>query len=314
MTEIIASENRPATDGSQTKPNRGGTAWVVLAAVIWGTVGVAAGLLNRVETTPPMMIAFLRLAFASPFLLSLSWATTRRNPFRLNRREWLCYGVMGLAMASYQITYFFAIPLSSVTLVVVVALCSSPLIVAGLSIPIFKERLTGRLILALGLALVGTTLLALGGGSQEVFKWEYALGAGLALGAGFSYSILAIASKLATQAGPERGPIQPIAVAFTLAAVVLLPVALLTGNFKLELAAGVWLISLYLGLIPTGLAYIIFLRGIAHTSATAAAIITLLEPCIAAGLAWLLLGEGLGLFSLVGSGLLLLSVLILSKR
>ena len=312
ITTSIENDSEAATSRVE-KQAEGGLAWLVMAAMIWGTVGVSSGLLNRIETTPPMMIAFLRLAFSSPFLIGLAWFTTRRNPFRLNRREWRYYGGMGAAMAAYQITYFFAIPLSSVTLVVVIALCSSPLIVAGLSIPIFKERLTGRLVLALGLALSGTTLLALGGGQREVFKWEYALGALLALGAGFSYSVVAILSKLATS-GQERGPVQPIAVAFTLAAIGLLPVALLTGSFKLQMAGGVWLICAYLGLVPTGLAYVIFLKAIARTSATVATITTLLEPCVAAFLAWLLLGEQLTLFSLLGSGLLLLGVFVLSKR
>jgi DME family drug/metabolite transporter len=220
-------------------------------------------------------------------------------------------------MASYQITYFFAIPMSSVTLVVVTALCSAPLIVGGLSVFIFKERITTRLVLAIGLGLVGTVLLAFGGSQGTVFKWEYALGALLALATGFSYAIMVIFSKLASNAATgdrDRGPIQPIAVAFTIAAVVLLPVAIFTGSFRLDLAWGVWGISAYLGLIPTGLAYIIFFRAIAHTSATVASVISMLEPCVAAFLAWLLLGEQLTILSLTGSVLLLASVLILSNR
>jgi drug/metabolite transporter, DME family len=297
-----------------------GLAWLVLAALIWGTVGVSSALINRIETTPPMWIGFLRLAFAAPFLVGLAWLSTGRNPFRLTRREWGYYTGMGLAMACYQITYFLAIPISSVTLVVVIALCSSPLIVALLSIPIFKERLTRRLMAALGLALVGTALLAFGGGKDgEVFKPEYLLGAILALGTGLAYSTLVICSKLAAQAETEpgrtpRGPVQPTAVAFSLGACVMLLVALFTGSVKLEMAPGVWGIAAYLGVIPTGLAYIIFLKGLAKASATAASITTMLEPSVAAFLAWALLGEQLGLASLLGSALLLGSVLLLSKK
>ncbi len=295
----------------------GGIGWLVVAACTWGTVGVSSALLNRVEATPPLMIAFMRLAFAAPFLVALAWLTTRRNPFKLSRREWGYYGVMGLAMACYQVTYFFAIPLSSVTLVVVVALCSSPLIVALLSIPVFGERLSGKLLMALGLGLVGTALLAFGGNENTVFKLEYLIGVLLALFTGLAYSILTIFSKLSTRQSDgqtSRGPIQPIAVAFSLGALLLLPVALLTGSFKLQMAPGVWLIGLYLGLVPTGLAYIIFLKGLQKASATAATITTMLEPSIATFLAWVLLGEHLSLASLVGSVLLLASVLVLSRK
>lgn len=295
-----------------------GLGWLVLAACIWGTVGVSGGLLQRVESTPSLTVGFLRMAFSAPFLLGLAWLTTGRNPLsllRLSQREWVLFGLMGLAMASYQLFYFAAIPLSSVTLVVVVALCSSPLLVALLSIPIFKERLTGRLMLALALALGGTALLAFGGGSNngEFFKLEYLLGAVLALGAGLSYSCFAIFSKLATRES-ERGPVQTVAVAFSLSALILFPAALFSGNLKLNLAPAVWGLTAYLGIVPTALAYIIYLRGLKQASATAATIITLLEPAGAALLAWLLLGESLTLASLGGALLLIGSVALLMKR
>ncbi|HEX2914524.1 MAG TPA: EamA family transporter [Chloroflexia bacterium] len=299
------------------KKGLSGISWLVLASLIWGTVGVSSALINRVESTPPMMIAFMRMAFSAPFLLSLTWLTTGRNPFRLNRREWFYYSVMGLAMAFYQVTYFFAIPMAGVTLVVVTALCSSPILVAFLSIPIFKERLTGGLLLALALALSGTALLAFGGGQGAEIKSGVLLGAGLALLTGLAYSVLAIFSRIAMlhgTKGEQRGPIQPTAVAFSLSALVLLPVTLATGSFRLEMAAGVWLIGLYMGIMPTGVAYIIFMKGITSASATAATITTMLEPAVAAILAWLLLGERLTLASLCGTLLLLGSVLILNKR
>jgi drug/metabolite transporter, DME family len=312
-TGIITAETGGEPESARVA--RGGILWLVLAALIWGTVGVSSALLNRVETTPPLMIAFMRLGFAAPFLLGLAWLTTRRNPFRLTRREWAYFGVMGLAMASYQITYFFAIPLAGVTLVVVVALCSSPLMVALLSIPVFKEKLTNRTILALVLSITGTILLAFSGNSGETARPQFSLGVLLALATGLAYSGFVIFSKLVTRRKEvERGPVQPVAVAFTLAALILLVIALLTGSFKLELAPGVWLIGIYMGLMPTGVAYIIFFKGIARASATAATITTMLEPSVAALLAWLLLQEQLTLASLLGSALLLASVLVLSQK
>ncbi len=312
-TGIITVEN--AGENKPLKRKAGGIGWMVIAALIWGTVGVSSALMNRVETTPPMMIAFLRLGFASPFLLGLTLVTTRRNPFKLSRREWFYFGMMGLAMAIYQVTYFFAIPMAGVTLVVVVALCSSPLMVALLSIPVFKERLTGRTILALVLGMTGTVLLAFGGKGGSSGQSQVALGALLALATGLAYSGLVVFSKLSVRDSKvDRGPAQPVAVAFTLAAIILLVVSLATGSFKLDMAPGVWLIGAYLGLVPTGLAYVIFFKGMARASATAAAIITMLEPAVAAILAWLLLQEQLSPASLVGSALLLASVLVLSKK
>ena len=314
-TGIITAER---AEGGEAVPHRqkgGGLLWMVGAALIWGTVGVSSALMNRIETTPPMMIAFLRLGFASPFLLGLTWITTRRNPFKLSGREWFYYGMMGLAMAIYQVTYFFAIPMAGVTLVVVIALCSSPLMVALISIPVFKEKLTRRTVLALALGITGTVLLAFGGKGGSSGQSQVVLGAVLALATGLAYSGLVVFSKLSVRdAKVDRGPAQPVAVAFTLAAIILLVVSITTGSFKVDMAVGVWLIGAYLGLVPTGLAYVIFFKGMARASATAAAIITMLEPAVAAILARLLLQEQLTPVSLVGSALLLASVLVLSKK
>lgn len=287
---------------------------LVMAAMLWGTVGVTSGSINRIQTTPAFTVGFLRLAFSSPFLLALAVGSRRRNPFRLQRREWLLVSLMGLATATYQLCYFTAIPLASVTLVVVVALCSSPIIVALLSILIFKERLTGRLLIALGLALLGTGLLSFGGSNNgDFFKPEYLLGALLALGAGFAYSSFAVLSKLTTQHS-QLSAVQAMSVAFTLGAIILLPMAFFSGNLQFDLDWKVWASLVYLGVVPTGLAYIIYMTGLRRATATSATITTLLEPAVATFLSWLLLGETLSLLSLAGAILLIGSVALLYSK
>jgi drug/metabolite transporter, DME family len=316
VTELTDKIETSGITGGRTKTSNKGILWLLFACVLWGTVGVSSALLNRVETTPPQTVGFLRLIFSLPLLLGLAWFSLgRRNPLKINARNLpLCLG-MGLAMAGYQLFYFAAIPISSVTLVVVIALCSAPIIVAVLSIPIFKERLTSLIIFSLILGLGGTLLLAFGGnnGSTTNSNANYLLGAILALGAGFSYSALTILSRIAAKRTDSNAS-QFIAIAFTFGAVLLLIAAIATGSLKLDLAPGVWLIAAYLGIVPTGLAYIIFVFALKSVSATVTTIITLLEPAIAALLAWLLLGETITLLTIGGAGLLVASVYLLSRR
>jgi len=66
-----------------------------------------------------------------------------------------------------------------------------------------------------------------------------------------------------------------------------------------------WLLLLHLGLLPTALAYVLFLFAMRHTSATVASIVTLLEPLTSTVLAWALFGEQLGPLGLPGALLLL---------
>jgi DME family drug/metabolite transporter len=70
------------------------------------------------------------------------------------------------------------------------------------------------------------------------------------------------------------------------------------------------MLLLYLGLIPTVLAYVLFLYGIRHTTATVASITTLLEPLTSTLLAWLFFKEQLSVFGLMG-GILLIGAIVL---
>jgi drug/metabolite transporter, DME family len=95
-------------------------------------------------------------------------------------------------------------------------------------------------------------------------------------------------------------------------AVALLPAVLLEGaSFAFSPAA--WALLLYLGIVPSALAYVLFTLGMRTTVATVASLVTLIEPLTAALLAWLLFGEQLGSLALVGAGLLLGAVLLLVR-
>jgi DME family drug/metabolite transporter len=99
-------------------------------------------------------------------------------------------------------------------------------------------------------------------------------------------------------------PLHPITIGFAAGAVFLLPFALATG-FVVHYPPEAWALLLHLGLLPTALAYVLFLAGIRHTTATIASIVTLLEPLVSTALAWWIFGERLGWIGGVGAALLL---------
>src|SRR5262249_1948386 len=84
-----------------------------------------------------------------------------------------------------------------------------------------------------------------------------------------------------------------------------------SGFVPVHTAQG-WLLIAYLGVVPTALAYWLFQAGLRHVSATAASIISMLDPVVAAVLAWVLFGERLAASGIAGAALLILSVGVLS--
>ena len=281
--------------------SRRGLLLIVLAAVLWGTVGIATKAIYGLADTNPLSIGFFRLAIATPALLLACWRTLGRRMFRIAPRDLGLMLLIGAAMALYQVCYFAAIARVGVAIAVLVTLCTAPVIVTLLSAGLLRERLRPHASLALVCALVGTTMLVWVEPGDIGVRHDIVIGVALALGAALGYAILAICSR------PLAGryhPIQPLAIGFAAGAALLFPCALATGLVVSYPLAG-WALLVHLGLIPTALGYVLFFSGMRHITATTASIVTLIEPLTSTALAALLFGERLGPFGLVGAALLL---------
>jgi DME family drug/metabolite transporter len=281
--------------------SRRGLLLIVLAALLWGTVGVATKIIYGLAATNPLSVGFFRLAFSAPVLLVACWQIHGRRMFRITKRDLALMLLIGALMAFYQVCYFASIARVGVAVAVLVTLCTAPVMVALLSVVLLGERLTGAVLLALACALAGTAMLVWVGPDTSEAHRDTLSGVLLALGSALGYTMLTLCSR--ALAGRYH-PLQPLAVGFATGALILLPFALATGFVASYPAAG-WALLLYLGLVPTALAFVLFLAGIRHITATVSSIVTLIEPLTSTVLAWLLFGEQLGPLGLLGAALLL---------
>jgi DME family drug/metabolite transporter len=279
--------------------------FIAIAAISWGTIGIAVSVLYRVARTDALSISFLRLAIAAPVLVLMSRVLAGPFFVRVTRRDLAGMVLMGIAFAGYQVCYFGAIPRIGVALAVLLNICSAPIFIALLAHCFLGERLTMVMIGALVGAVGGTTLLV--AAPNQGAAPASLLGASLAVGAGASYAVVAVCARAVAD---RYHPVQPLAVAFTLGAVLLFPLALRQGLVIQYPPLG-WLLLLHLGLVPTTLGYAVYMWGVRTTPATVAAILTLLEPLVSTLLAVVLLDERLAPTSVLGGLILLGSVLLL---
>lgn len=245
------------------------------------------------------MLGASRLAVAAPLLL----VTSRRE---LDWRHPL-YLPAGLCIAAYQLLYFSAVPRAGVAATALLAICSAPVFVAGLAILFLGERLGRGKAVALALGAAGGILL--GAGSSRPAA-GFAAGVALALGAGLVYSLYLVATKR----GSSRSEAASLAaLTFTAAAVALLPVLALQPAATASLWSRSWPLILYLGAVPTALAYRLFTAGLRRVAASSAAIVGLLEPLTATALGLSLFAERLSPAGWAGAALLLGAVVVLSQ-
>ena len=297
-----------STTPARASAARGGLLLIVLAAILWGTVGVTTRAIFTVADTTALSVAFLRLALAVPVLGLATAALLGRHGFRATPRHLLLMGLIGILLAGYQLLYFGAIQRVGVAIATLVTLCTAPVIVAVLSVALLGERPTRHLVTAAGLAIGGTVLL-ISPADTATLDGEAGLGLLLALGSATGYASLTILSRRIAR---QHHPLTPLTIGFAIGALALLPALLLEGA-PVTYPVVSWGLLLYLGVVPTALAYLLFTIGMRTTVATVASLVTLIEPLTAAGLAWLLFDERLGPLALVGATLLLGAVFLLTR-
>jgi DME family drug/metabolite transporter len=284
-----------------------GLVLIVVAAMTWGTTGATMQLIAAGSPISPLLVGVLRVAIAAPCLWAAAWCAS--GPIRLpGRGDRGRLVLAGLAMASYQVCYFWGVAKTSVAVGALIAICSAPLFITVLAALFLGERIDGPTRGALLAGVTGTVLLAVGPRGPGQLPAGFLSGAGLALGAGLSYAAYAVAVKGAL------GRVPPLAVAaltFSVAAVSLLPVLLAVPPPG---GARAWALLAYLGVVPTAVAYVLYVVGLRSTPVTAAGVLTLAEPLTATLLGVLFFGDRLGAAGAAGAALLLSAVLGLTLR
>jgi len=288
-----------------------GLALVCLAAVTWGTTGSVMALLARDGPPSPLLVGWARMAGAAPCLLL---ATALARPVKPRAVHWpprdiVKAAMLGIAMAAYQLCYFWAVPRTGVALTALLAICSAPIMITAGAAFALKERPARSTLVALLLAVAGTAMVLVGPRISGDTRRDFVAGAAAAIGAGLSYAVYAVTAKGLLQ---RVAPLPLAAVTFTLAALLLSPGLAAAPHAGTQLAAG-WPLHVYLGVVPTAAAYVVFGAGLRRVTATAAGIATLLEPVTAATLGVLVFGERLGSLGWVGAVLLLVALALLTR-
>ncbi|HEX2986964.1 MAG TPA: EamA family transporter [Chloroflexota bacterium] len=290
---------------------RRGLLLILLAGALWGTSGVTTKTLYRLSETTPISVAALRLALGAPVLLALSWRAVGGRYLKVRRSDFGLMLFAGASMGISQACYFSAIPRAGVAAATLVAVCTAPVLVALLSAALLRERLTLVVGGALASALLGTVLLVDVGASQAGSQ-DYALGGILfALGAGLTSALLILTSR---RLAGRCHPLQSIAIIVTVGALLLLAASSLTTGVVLSYPPAGWALLIYLGLVPTALAYGLFFHGMRGATATVASIGALAEPLTSTLLAMLIFGEQLGTLGLLGATLLIGTMLFLYRN
>lgn len=210
--------------------------------------------------------------------------------------NWVIVVVGALGVLAYQPTFFAGTRLNGVAIGTVVALGSAPVFTGILNAVIRRSRPTSRWAIATAIALAGVVLvsgLAGNGSGQQIVP----VGILASLGAGASYAVYAIASKLLLDRGWNTSA--SMGAVFGVAAVFSVPVLLSTPLAWLATPRGALLV-LWLCVVTIVVAYLLFGWGLKRLAPTTVASLTLAEPLVATLLGLIVLRETLSAPAIVG--------------
>lgn len=291
---------------------RPGPALVALGVALWGTVGIAARLLDALpgDAPGPLAVGCWRLGLAAALLAVPAAAGLLGRGLGSARADPGAVLLVGAAMAGYQACFFTAVPLIGVATATLIGLGGGTLLLVLASVLLLGERLDRLTGTALALGLPGVTLVA--GFPTLPAAPGATIGAGLAAAAGGAvcYAGFVLASRRAAR----RVASQSIVVfGFGAGALLLLPAALADAAPLPASAAAGGLLA-FIGLVPTALAYFLYFKGVGATPALVTGLLSLLEPLTATALAWAVLGEALSPPALAGALLLLAALALTMAR
>jgi drug/metabolite transporter (DMT)-like permease len=244
-------------------------------------------LVVKVVRTPPLTFAFYRLWMGSAVMVAVLVLSGRRVSWSVLRRAALSGALFGA-----NICFFFsALRLTSVADVLIVAALQPALtmLVAG---PLFGERVTRHEVLWTVVSLVGVVLVIVGSSGTPVWSLRGDL---LAAGALLAWTVYWLLSKHVRQ---QVKAIEYMAAVTVVAAVVVTPVALLSGQSFALRWQDMWWLLLFVAGAQGGHSLLAWSH--AQVDVSISALLILVEPVLSPVAALIILGEPLPALSIAG--------------
>ena len=288
----------------ETKAPAGAYAGILLAAALWGIIGLWNRRLMAGGFSPTDIVVVRN--FGGMVLLSVIFAIKDRSVFRV-KKEHLKYffGTGVVSVVLFTVCYFSCQKVCSLA-VASILLYTAPSFVVLLSAVLWKEPVTKKKLLALFLTLVGCALVC------GVFSGGLTVTLGgilLGLGAGFFYALYSVFGRYALD---HYSSMTVTVWTFLFAgpgSLVLVPGSKTLGPALSQME--MWLTAAGLVVFSTVLPYIFYTKGLSRVEPGKASIMASLEPVVAALAGILAFGEPISAATVAGIICVLAGVVIL---
>ena len=272
------------------------------------------------DGAPSLVIAALRLTFATLILAPIVFTGHREELLKLTPKEILLCAFSGIFLALHFATWISSLEYTSVASSVVFV-STGPLWVALLSPILLKEHLARAAIIGLGMSLIGGTIIGLADACtwnaglscpslQDVLQGRAILGNFLALAGAWTVTgYLIIGRKLRT----NISLVPYIFMVYGFGAIVLIFIMFISGSSPFGYAPKTYGWIFLLAALPQLIGHSTYNWALKYLPAALVAVTTLGEPIGSAILAFFILNETPSLVTLFGGIFILTGIYLASK-
>ena len=276
----------------------------LMAVLIWSVNTIVSK--QAASSIHPAEIGFLRwvvaVALLTPVLLPgviRNWQAIRPQVPRI-----VVLGFLGMVI--YQTLAYYAAGFTTATHMGII-LSLSPLIVMGIMVGVLGQQLTKGGLVGTLLALLGVVFVVTNGQPQVLFAQGFNRGDLLMAVAAVAYALYNVLLKRWNMA-PQIPTFQAIYLQMLVALIAQLPLYLMSE--KTGINAHNWGLVAFAGTMASIVAPVLWMKTIARLGPSRSSIFFNLTPVCTAVCAWLLLGEQLHGYHLIGGALTIAGVVL----
>lgn len=277
---------------------------ITIAMLIWGTIG----LFVREIHLDSISVAFFRAAIGSIFLLAISIIIKDKVDKEVLKQNIILLVLSGIGLSINWTALFQAMKYTTIS-VAILSYHTAPIFITLFSAIILKEKITLKNIMFLSIAIVGV-LLVLESGDSGGTAINHTKGIMFGLLGAVLYGAVVVMNKLIKGlSGFQRTFIQ-----LSLVTIILLPIVVGQGNINLsQFDLKLWILLLIIGIVHTGIAYLLYFPSIKDVKGNTIAILTYLDPIVAILTSFIILKESMTPIQALG-GILILSAAYFGEK
>ena len=293
--------------------------YLIIAIFLWATIEIAIKSIQ--DNTSPILINFLRFLIGGLSLLIYSILSrkiqTLKNLIKTFPKSYLIASFFGLTVGMTLFAYGTSMTESFLAAAII---SSNPLLISTYMILFRGEKRSFNKILGIILGFFGMIMIITEFKFKDFMQTENLVGNILVLVGTALWCIDLIIGKTLlekTKKNEENCKVTSLdfnIVTFLASSILMTPFLFLPGEFStlINQTWNTWLILLYLGILATGVSYLLFFKGIGKMEASKGINIVYLKPIFATTLSFIIFSTNPSLFFYIGCGIEIFALIVIS--